>query len=123
MELENYFEFIHEDAIRIKGTRVNIETVLRDYLEGGSPEEMAINYPTLSLEQIHATILYYLANQSETDEYLSRVRAIQEKAWREDRANPSEFTIDLRNRIQKQRQLCHKNRNWTPDTYETAISS
>ena len=30
MELEGYFEFIGEGAIRIAGTRVGIETVLRD---------------------------------------------------------------------------------------------
>ncbi len=56
MELEHYFEFIAEDAIRLKGTRVGIETIVRAYQEGASPEEIALRYPTLSLEQIHATI-------------------------------------------------------------------
>jgi uncharacterized protein (DUF433 family) len=56
MELEQYFDFVADDAIRLKGTRVGIETVVRDYQEGASPEEIALRYPTLSLEQIHATI-------------------------------------------------------------------
>ncbi len=32
MELENYFDFQRHDDIRIRGTRVGIETVLYDYL-------------------------------------------------------------------------------------------
>jgi uncharacterized protein (DUF433 family) len=43
---------------------VGIETVVRDYWEGASPEEIARRYPTLTLEQIHATITYALANQT-----------------------------------------------------------
>jgi uncharacterized protein (DUF433 family) len=64
MELESYFEFIGEDAIRVAGTRVGIETILRDYEAGAGPEEIVLHYPTLSLEQVHATITYYLANLS-----------------------------------------------------------
>ncbi|MYA70794.1 DUF433 domain-containing protein [Candidatus Poribacteria bacterium] len=61
MELEDYFDFVQEDVIRIKGNRIDIEIVLEDYLEGASPEEILLRYPTLNLEKIHATILYYLA--------------------------------------------------------------
>ena len=51
MQLENYFDFINENAIRIKGHRIGIEHVLRDYCEGASPEELLLRYPTLSLEK------------------------------------------------------------------------
>ena len=61
MELENYFDFVEKDVIRIKGNRIDIEIVLEDYLEGASPEEILLRYPTLNLEKIHATILYYLS--------------------------------------------------------------
>jgi hypothetical protein len=40
MELKSYFEFLSPDDIRIKGTRVGIETVLDDYLNGSSPERL-----------------------------------------------------------------------------------
>ncbi|MCG9134391.1 DUF433 domain-containing protein, partial [Candidatus Poribacteria bacterium] len=49
MELENYFDFIQEDVIRIKGNRIDIEIVLEDYLKGASPEEILLRYPTLNL--------------------------------------------------------------------------
>jgi len=104
MELENYFDFLNADDIRIKGTRVGIETVLDDYLNGASPEEIAARYRTLTLEQVYATITYYLRNQEEVDEYLERWRAYTEAAWQEQQRNPPEFVRELRERMQRQRE-------------------
>jgi uncharacterized protein (DUF433 family) len=103
MELEGYFDFLSPDDIRIKGTRVGIEFVLRDYREGASPEEIVLRYPTLSLEQIHATVTYYLHHQDTVDAYLARWREQGEVAWEEQRRHPSEFVRDLRQRIEQQR--------------------
>jgi hypothetical protein len=33
MRLEDYFEFVEPDYIRIKGHRIGIESILRKYLE------------------------------------------------------------------------------------------
>lgn len=104
MELQDYFDFLSTDDIRIKGTRVGIETVLDDYLSGVSPEEIVARYRTLTLEQVYATITYYLRNQEEVDEYLERWRAYAEAAWREQQRNPPEFVRELRERIQRQRE-------------------
>ncbi len=104
MELEGYFDFLDRDDIRIKGSRVGIEFVLRDYREGASPEEIVLHYPTLSLEQIHATITYYLHHQDSVEAYLARWREQGEAAWREQQHHPSEFVRDLRQRVERQRQ-------------------
>jgi hypothetical protein len=55
-QLEQYSGFVADDAIRQAGTRVGFETVVADYEEGVSPEEIALRYPTLSPEQIHPAI-------------------------------------------------------------------
>lgn len=60
MQLTDYFEIQSGNDIRIRGTRVGIETVLLDFLEGFSPEEIAVRYRSLTLEQVYATITYYL---------------------------------------------------------------
>ena len=96
MELENYFDFLNADDIRIKGTRVGIETVLDDYLSGVSPEEIVARYRTLTLEQVYATVTYYLCNQEEVDEYLERWRAYSEAAWQEQQRNPPPVVRRLR---------------------------
>ena len=117
MELESYFEFENETFIRIAGTRVGIETVVLDYDEGASPEEIILRYPTLSLEQIHATILYYLANQDEVQAYVKRVLQEHDEAWQEQQRNPSEFVRSLRERLNKQREILKKKGTLpTPDS-------
>ena len=103
MEIENYFEFIEDQAIRIAGTRVGIETVLRDYQEGASPEEIVLHYPTLSLDQVYATITYYLANREKIQAYLAQVRQRQEEAWQEQQRHPSDFVLALRRRLERER--------------------
>ena len=101
MELESYFDFVQEDVIRIKGNRIGIEIVLEDYLEGASPEEILLRYPTLSLEKIHATILYYLAKKGEVEAYLEQVRQLDEAAEQEQLRNPPPYVVELRERFAK----------------------
>lgn len=72
MQLEDYFEFVSADEIRVRGSRVGIEAILREYQEGALPEEIAMNYPPVTLEQVHAAITYYLSHRAELDEYLGR---------------------------------------------------
>src|SRR5438552_15936308 len=72
MQLEDYFDFFAEDDIRVKGTRVGIETVLYNFIHRQlSPEEIVATYPTLTLEQVYATILYYLHNKDAVTAYLT----------------------------------------------------
>ncbi len=87
--LENYFERLPEGDVLIKGTRVGIETVLEDYLQGISPEEIALRYRALTLEQIYATVTYYLRNQAALDSYLAQWRHDAESAWQKQAQHPS----------------------------------
>ena len=96
MQLEDYFEFLGPDDIRIKGHRVGIDDVLYYYLEGYTPEEISANLPSLNLEQIHATITYYLRNRGEVDVYLSRLAAWREQRRREWESDPPPVVQRLR---------------------------
>ena len=72
MKLEDYFTFLSPDDIRLKGTRVGIETILYEYIyRHQSPETIANIYTNLSLEQIYATILYFLHNQEQVTQYMT----------------------------------------------------
>jgi uncharacterized protein (DUF433 family) len=71
MGIEHYFNFLSEDDIRIAGTRVGIETVLYDYIcRCKTAEQIADTYPFTNLEQVYATILYYLQNREKVEAYL-----------------------------------------------------
>ncbi len=104
MQLEDYFDFLDEETIRIRNTRVGIETVAEAYKEGASPEEIRLRYPTLSLEQIHATITYYLANRPQIDAYIRRIRDEQEAGWQEQQRVETPFLRELRERLTRERQ-------------------
>ncbi len=72
MQLEEFFDFLAEDDIRLRGTRIGIETVLYDYIHRQrSPEAIASMYPLLTLEQVYATILYYHHNKEVVSKYLA----------------------------------------------------
>ena len=70
--LENNFTFLAKNDIRVKGTRVGIETILYEYIHNSKlPEVIADRYYySLTVEQVYATILYYLQNQEEVSTYL-----------------------------------------------------
>jgi uncharacterized protein (DUF433 family) len=95
-KLEDYFDFFSAEDIRLKGHRIGIDNVLNYYLEGYTPEEILANLPTLSLEEIHATITYYLHNRLEIDTYLFRLAKEREKRYQEFSANPSPLIERLR---------------------------
>jgi uncharacterized protein (DUF433 family) len=82
MQLEDYFEFVSGQEIRLRGSRIGIEAILSEYLDGALPEEMALNYPPVTLEQVHAVITYYLSHRTAMDEYLDRWTERGEQALR-----------------------------------------
>jgi uncharacterized protein (DUF433 family) len=103
MQLEDYFLFISENDIRIKGHRLGIDNVLFYFLEGYTPEEINAIYPDLSLEKIYATITYYLQNQQKIDAYLLRLQNWRETRYQESLKNLSPQREKMR-KIKQQRQ-------------------
>jgi uncharacterized protein (DUF433 family) len=90
VQLEDYFDFIAPDDIRIQGTRIGIESVLLEYLHNArTPEEISERFRTLTLEQVYATILYYLHNKEQVSAYLSDYLDWVHRARADARQNPS----------------------------------
>ena len=49
MDLDSYFDFLAPDDIRIKGTRIGIESVLYEYIHRGqAPDAIAARFHTLN---------------------------------------------------------------------------
>ena len=72
MQIEDYFNFLAPDDIRLQGSRIGIETILYEYIyRSRTPEEIAQTYTSLSLEQVYATILYYLQNKETVSKYIT----------------------------------------------------
>jgi uncharacterized protein (DUF433 family) len=97
MQLEDYFDFLAPDDIRVKGTRIGIESILYEYIHRSQPpEEIAKRFHTVTLEQVYATILYYLHNRAAVDAYLTDWLEFSHQARESQRRNPPPVVEKLR---------------------------
>lgn len=102
--LEDYFEFSESPhPIRIKGHRIGLEHVVEQYKAGKNAEEIARYFPTLTLEQVYAAILYYLHYHEAVEEYLREYEELGRNMMAESDADPSPASLRLRE-LWRQRQ-------------------
>jgi hypothetical protein len=64
-----------DDGYWIAGTRVSLDSVVYDFLDGMSPDTIAENFPVLTLEEVYGAIAFYLANRDEVDANLRQTDA------------------------------------------------
>lgn len=104
MQLEDYFDVLDEHDIRLKGTRIGIETILYDFVHRSqSPESIAQKYSTLTLEQVYATITYYLHNKETMKKYLAEWIEHGRQMREKQAQNPTPVMLRLR-RIKAERE-------------------
>lgn len=53
--------------LRIDGTRITVNQIVVLYKQGCSPEEIAGQYPHLSLAQVYTALAHYHANREEIE--------------------------------------------------------
>ncbi len=71
------------------GSRVSLDSVVYQFLQGESPEAIVQAFPSLSLEQAYGGITFYLAHRAEMDAYLEKAEArFKELATASRNANP-----------------------------------
>jgi uncharacterized protein (DUF433 family) len=63
-----------DGVVCVGGTRVTLGTVIAAFLEGGAPEEIVHQYPSLRLPDVYSGIAYYLKHRSEIDSYIGQSR-------------------------------------------------
>ena len=57
-------------VIRIKGTRIPLERLVRAFLAGSTPEQIAHDFDVLSIKDVYAVVNYYLHHREDVDAYL-----------------------------------------------------
>lgn len=78
------FRWDEAGGIRIGKSRVTLDSLLAAYHSGATPEEIAVQYSVLQLEEIYASVAYYLSHRQQIDSYL-------EQRHREQKQQRSEF--------------------------------
>ncbi len=73
--MPEYIERI-ENAYRVRGSRVTLESIVYAFRAGASVETIRDDFPSLSLEQVYGAITYYLANEQEIAAYIDECERI-----------------------------------------------
>jgi uncharacterized protein (DUF433 family) len=58
-------------GLRVGGTRVLLEIVIRAFQDGATAETIVQRYPSLALSDVYSTIGYYLRHSTEVNAYLA----------------------------------------------------
>lgn len=90
-------------VVKVGGTRVTLDTVVKAFLRGATAEEIAQQYPSVSLSDVYATISYYLQNRKQVDSYLAKRKKQSQtiKKENEKRLDPHGIRERLLARINK----------------------
>ena len=73
---------------KIAGTGLTVRRIVGWYKMGMSPEEIALEYPHLTLAQVHAALTYYHANQEEIEADIAQEEAMTAQYERQLALNP-----------------------------------
>jgi uncharacterized protein (DUF433 family) len=100
--LDGHIEINEKGVARIAGTRMKVtELVLDKLAHGSSPEQMAQQFPPLTLSQIHSALAYYYDHQWELDAQIEYDRRLVEGLRA--RAAPGPGREDLARRLPARR--------------------
>ena len=64
-----------DGSVRLRETRLTVESVLGAYLRGQTPEEIAEAFPPTQAGEIRCIVAYFHRNRAELESYLERVTA------------------------------------------------
>lgn len=88
-------DIVHDDDVlggapRLAGTRIGVIHVFRRYEDGDSPEEIAIDYESLDLADVHHALAYAFDNPDEIRELEAEAREAVERIRTGRPVDPSE---------------------------------
>lgn len=90
-----------DGTIRITGSRVTLDSVIRQFKQGATAEQIQEDFPSLVLRDIYTAIAYYLQHPQQVEEYLRGQAQAADETRREIEAGQD--TGDLRERLRQRR--------------------
>jgi uncharacterized protein (DUF433 family) len=86
---------------RVTGSRVSLDSIIHAHGEGRTPQQIVEWFPTLSLEQVHGAIAFYLHHRELLDAYMEQ----QRQRWEELRQESEVQNRELLERLRAHRDL------------------
>jgi len=93
---------ITEDGtIRIKGSRVSLDSIVYHFNLGATAEQIANKFPSLELADIYAAIAYYLNNRETVNGYLRQQEADGNAVQKQIESDPAyqAASVEMRSRL------------------------
>ena len=78
---------------------MSLASIIYEYRDGAAAEAIGQNFPTLSLEQIHGAIAFYLGHQEEAEAYLREL----ERKWETLEGTAEPASPELQQRLDEAR--------------------
>ncbi len=75
-----------DGVLLVSKTRVTLDTIVGAFKDGAAAEEIAHQYPSVSLADIYSIISYYLHNKKQVDAYLKRREKISQEIRKQNEA-------------------------------------
>lgn len=70
---------LENGAVRVRNSRVTLETIVHRMQMGDSVEEIHDSFPTVSVTQIKEILDWYFDNKADANEYLQEVEELAER--------------------------------------------
>src|SRR6186997_2471088 len=86
------------DVVRVGGSQVLLDIVIREFNNGAEPEAIAHGFPTLDLADVYGAIAYYLRHRQEVDEYL-QARCQEADKFRQEIEAKQPSRVELRAKL------------------------
>ena len=78
MGVDRDFVERRDESFYVVGSRVPLASIVREFLDGQSPEAIRSAFPTLTLEQVYGAITFYLGHRHEVDEDLAARERVED---------------------------------------------
>ena len=88
-------------VFRITGTRVTLDSIVREFKDGATPEQIQEDFPSVTLSDIYSVIAYYLQHSRAVEDYLSAQAQAAKEVRREVESRVD--TRGLRERLRQRR--------------------
>jgi len=90
-----------DGTIRIRGSRVTLDSVIDEFKQGATAEEIQEDFPSITLREVYGAIAYYLDHAEEVERYLREQELAGETTRRLIEADQD--LANLRKRIRERR--------------------
>ena len=90
-----------DGTIRLAGSRVPLDTVIYEFNQGATPEQIQDSFPSIALHTIYSAIAFYLEHQAAIDDYLRGREREAEELRRKIESRPEVAAI--RERLRRRR--------------------